>query len=145
MSTTRRRLLIAAGSVVLLGGVAYGGSLIACNRRAARLAADRLGDPSRLFAALPDIADPEGVGAAVLTGRTGVSAASLLPDLAAEMPLREACTLECPATRRAALAHVFRAEFGTGRLVVVERWVLAPSEARIAALWVAAGRPDPVA
>jgi len=142
MSTTRRRLLVALGATGAVVALGYGGSLAACARRDAR-AADLLGDPARLFAALPGPADPERVGAAVLEGRTALSVARLLPDLAGEAPLREACRLACPATRAAALAAAFRAEFAAGRFVVADGWVVAPSEARIAALWRAAGRPDP--
>jgi hypothetical protein len=144
MRPSRRRLLLAAGSLVGLGVVTFGGSFAICTRRAARTAS--MHDASRrLFAALPDIRDADAVGAAVLAGQTDLAPASLLPALAADPALTEACRLDCPATRRTALAAVFREELQAGRFVLAERWVLAPSEARIAALWLASGRPDPLA
>jgi len=57
--------------------------------------------------------------------------------------MRAACGIGCAAQRAEALSRAFAAEMGTGAHVIADGWVLAPSEARIAALWYDAGRPAP--
>lgn len=142
MRRLTRRLAIGGGAALVLGGIAYGGSRVACDRRARRAAAALI-RPERLFAAIPAIREAEAVGRAVLAGQAGLAPEAVLPGLAASPAMRAACGIGCAAQRAEALSRAFAAEMGTGAHVIADGWVLAPSEARIAALWYDAGRPAP--
>lgn len=134
MNTLTRRMLVLSGGTSLLGATVYGGSLLSCSQRSSA-AAQRLGDPTRLFAVLDDMPAPAAVAEAVLAGRTPIALRTLLVDLAASDPIRSACGLDCPATRRASLQQAFREEFRTGAHTIAAGWIVSSSEARIAALW----------
>lgn len=142
MRRVTRRLAIGGGAVLLLGGAAYGGSLAACTWRDRR-AATALIAPERLFAAIPLIRDAEPVGRAVLRGEVEIAPDDVLPGLAASPAMRAACGLTCDTSRADALARAFREELAAGAHVLAAGWVLAPSEARIAALWLDRGGPRP--
>ncbi|MEM9250188.1 MAG: hypothetical protein AAGB05_16025 [Pseudomonadota bacterium] len=135
MSSLSRRVAIAGGAVLLLGGATYGISHVGC-ALGERRAAERLDRPDRLFAMAPRIRDIERVGRAVLAGDTPIAPETLLHSLAARPDIRAACAVDCAPTRIDALGATFRAEMREGAFVVAANWVLAASEARIAALWV---------
>jgi hypothetical protein len=139
-----RRLAIGGGAALVLGGVAYGGSRAACTLRDRRAAA-ALVAPERLFAAIPAIRDAAAVGRAVLRGEAEMAPGDVLPGLAASPGMRAACGLTCDRARAGALRRAFRAEMAGGAHVLAAGWVISPSEARIAALWLAAGAPPPSA
>lgn len=122
---TKRSFLVGGGGLLMLG-VGFGGSLLACNRT--RIAALPL---ERLDVALLDIRAPERIGSAyrAQVGLPAVEAAFL-----GKRGLVEAIAHECPETRRGRIRTEIRADFTAGDVVVADRWVMARSECLIAAL-----------
>ncbi|TCP39583.1 hypothetical protein [Rhodovulum marinum] len=121
----RRTVLIGGLSVLGGGALAYGGSLAVCTG-GFRLA----GIVAPLRWALPDIADPERVGRAYLAaeGPERIARAVLdRPDLT-EMAL----LLDADA-RRIRLEARIRQDFAAGETVLAGNWVVARTEALIAA------------
>lgn len=127
MRRLTRRLLIGGGTVAVLGGAAAGGSLAFCAARAAPQA--RIDAARFLYAALEFA--PADIGRAVLA-RAGAPA--LWAAFEARADLQELARWDCPGTRAARLGLLFRADFARGEHVLIDRWLVAASEALIAGL-----------
>lgn len=129
MSKLTRRALLGSAGILVLGGVAYGGSRVAC-RFVPRNHPD--------FFSLLDI-PPD----APVARRIGLSALRLdaipgdLPNLAAtlvERPLiRQAIAEDCPTARRTLVQEQCAQDFAEQRTVVVDGWVLSETEASLCA------------
>jgi len=122
-----RRIFIAAGGLVILGGAAFGGSAIWCarGRDAAALPLDRLD------VALGDIREPGRIARAWRAAAGGDETAA---ELLRRPAILEAMVPDCPETRRGLIRAGVRAEFAAGDTVVADRLIVARSEALIAAL-----------
>jgi hypothetical protein len=128
-----RRVLIAGGGTLLVGtAAAAGGSLVFCQRRRTRAAALPL---ERLDVALADMRAPDRLARALRRAAPPGRVEEALEEALLERPAVTGClSLECDATRRGALRAAFRDEFRRGDTVVADRWIVARSEAVVAAL-----------
>jgi hypothetical protein len=129
----RRLVLISGGALVAGAAVAGGAGVAACSavRRRQEVAA-----LPGLFAATDDMFDPVGLGRAHLARR---DLPALLDQLEAEPALAGIGRIDCPHARRARLRARFRDEMRAGATTLAGGWVVARSEALLAALWVAHG------
>ena len=122
-----RRIVIFGGAVGLTAVATTAGSALWCNR-SSRLAGLPL---ERLDVGLADIRAPEPLAR---TLRAGLTPDGLETAFLQHADLPGLLHLECDATRRTALRDLARAEFGRGEILVADRWIVARSEALVAAL-----------
>lgn len=125
MGRMTRRVVLGSG-VAMVGAV--GLSAWACGRAGQTSA--RAWQPERLQVARSGVPDADRIGDALhrQIGAPGVAAAiGTIPALV------QAMAEPCPATRAAAIDAQIRREHSSGDIVVVARWVVARSEALIAA------------
>lgn len=129
MGKITRRLMLGTAGAAVLGGVAYGGSRVAC-RFVPRNHPD--------FFSLLEIAPDDVAGREV--GRLALAAAGAPGDLAGlhaaleTRPLiRAALGESCPTTRRTLVQDQCALDFAEGRTVEIDGWVLSETEARLCA------------
>lgn len=131
MSGIGRRLVLTGLGAVGLGALGYGGSLAACRMGDSREAMLR-----PLFIALDRVPEPERLGRAWLETEGWEQAAN---GLLARRDLIGAALLPDAGARRDAIGTAIRADFARSETVLVDGWVVALSEARLAAAWRAIG------
>lgn len=126
----RRRIFLAGGVGALgAGALGYGGSLAVC-----ALTQDRLALLRPLYVALDGLRGAAPIGVAWQKVETpAVAADHLLHDT----EVVAALLMPDPAVRKNAIEQVMRRDFSAGSVVLVDRWLVAESEARIAALRIA--------
>lgn len=129
MGKLTRRALLGSAAAVALGGVAYGGSRLAC------LAVKRNHpDFFSLIDVAPDGALARRLGAVALAERSVPADLKALAASLEDRPLiREALATGCPTTRKGLVQDACAADFAEGRSVVVDGWVLSETEANLCA------------
>jgi len=137
MGNFTRRALLGSVGVVALGGLAYGGSRVAC-----RFVPRNHPDFFSLLDMVPD--EP----AVRRLGRSALAADGLardLPSLAAALTdrplIRQAIAEDCPTTRKTLVQDQCALDFADDRTVVVDGWVLSETEASLCAARILSARP----
>lgn len=129
MGKITRRALLGSAAVVAFGGVAYGGSKVAC-----RFVPRNHPDFFSLLDMTPDDAMARRIG-------RGALADSSLPGdferIAASLRGRpliaQALATDCPTSRRTLVQDQCATDFADGRTVVIDGWVLSETEASLCA------------
>lgn len=128
-SLGRRPFLIGGLATTGLAALAWGGSLGYCAIRAHETAMIR-----PLLVALADIRSPGRIGHAYL-GSAGTD--HIASTILARRDLVGVLLLPDARHRRASVAEIVREDFAKDDVVVADRWVVARTEAQLAAGWVA--------
>lgn len=129
MGKITRRLLLGTAGAAVLGGVAYGGSRIAC-----RFVPRNHPDFFSLLDIVPDDVAARRIGRlAIDADGVGARVEAIAATLAEKPLIREALATDCPTSRKALVQDACAADFADSRTVVVNGWVLSETEANLCA------------
>lgn len=129
MGNITRRLLLGSVGVAALGGVAYGGSRVAC-----RFVPRNHPDFFSLIDLVPDEPIARRIGGLALGARSGPADLASLASSLRERPLiRKALATDCPTTRRGLVQDACASDFSEGRTTIVDGWLLSETEASLCA------------
>lgn len=128
MGKITRRLLLGTAGAAVLGGVAYGGSRIAC-----RFVPRNHPDFFSLLDVAPDDAAAREVGRLAMAGGAPGDLAGLEAALTKRPLVVAALGESCPTTRRTLLQDQCALDFAEGRIVEIDGWLLSETEARLCA------------